>query len=110
MLFPRYVAPSLGYSYYYVNEGALANQGVEFQFNIHAVNTNNLKLDIRLNGAWYDNKVKKMPTDNSGKEYIMNAGLSLGHSPYEYYTVEYAGVNPDNGKAQYYWYYDTKQL
>ena len=110
MLFPRYVAPSLGYSYYYVNEGALANQGVEFQFNIHAVDTRNLKLDIRLNGAWYDNKVKKMPTDNSGKEYIMNAGLSLNHSPYDYYTVEYAGVNPENGKAQYYWYYDPKKL
>lgn len=110
MLFPRYVAPSLGYSYYYVNEGALANQGVEFQLNVHAVNTNNLKLDIRLNGAWYDNKVMKMPTDNSGKEYIMNAGLALGHSPYDYYTVEYAGVNPENGKAQYYWYYDPNKL
>ncbi len=110
MLFPRYVAPSMGYSYYYVNEGALANQGVEFQANIHAVNTKAVTLDIRLNGAYYENKVTEMPKDNSGNYMDMNGGYSLGHSLYDYYMTEFAGVDPESGKALYTYFYDPNNL
>ena len=110
MLFPRSVAPSLGYSYYYVNDGALANQGVEFAANIHAVDQNNIKFDIRLNGAYYDNKVTKMPLDNTGKEMNMNGSMSLGHSLNDYYTCEYAGVDGETGKALYVQYYNPNDL
>lgn len=105
MLFPRYVAPSLGYGYYYVNDGAIVNQGIEFQFNIHAVNTNAVKFDIRLNGAHYSNKVTKMPLDNSGKSQIMNGQWSLGHSMLDYYMVNYEGVN-NQGLATYRMFFD----
>lgn len=110
MLFPRSVAPSLGYSYYYVNEGGLVNQGVEFQANIHAVQTKGVNFDIRLNGAYYDNKITKMPTDNNGKEMNMSGGTSLGHSLYDYYTVEYLGVDGATGKALYASYYNPADL
>lgn len=110
MLFPRYVAPSLGYSYYYVNEGAIDNQGVEFQFNVHAVNTSKVKLDVRLNGAYYNNKVTDMPTDNTGEKMQMNGGWSLGHSLYDYYMHEFAGVDPQTGKSLYTVYYDPNKL
>lgn len=106
MLFPRYVAPSLGYGYYYVNDGALSNQGVEFQFNVHAVNTNAVKFDIRLNGGYYQNRVTKMPLDNSDKPMIMNGSWSLGHSLYDWYLPEYRGVNPESGYGTYSMFYD----
>ena len=110
MLFPRYVAPSLGYGYYYVNEGELVNQGVEFQFNVHAVNTNAVKLDIRLNGGYYNNKVTKMPTDNSGKAMTMNGGWSLGHGLYDYYMTEYRGVDSETGIGTYTLFFDENEL
>lgn len=106
MLFPRYVAPSLGYSYYYVNDGALTNQGVEFQFNVHAVNTNAVKLDIRLNGAHYTNRVTQMPLDNTGKPMYMNGSWSIGHSLNDFYMINYEGVNEETGVGEYTVFYD----
>ena len=106
MLFPRYVSPSMGYSYYYVNEAALSNQGIEFNVNVHAVNTRDVKLDIRINGGHYRNEVTKMPLEADGTPMIMNGSWSLGHSLYDYYMMEYMGVNPENGKAQYKAFYD----
>ena len=110
MLFDRSVAPSLGYSSFYVNEGEMVNQGVEFQFNVHAVNTNAVKFDVRFNGAWYKNTITEMPTDVTGEPKQMDGSMSLGHSIYEYYTIEWAGVNPETGKAEYYYFYDPNNL
>ncbi len=110
MLFDRSVAPSLGYSSFYVNEGEMVNQGVEFQFNVHAVNTNAVKFDVRFNGAWYKNTITEMPTDVTGEPKQMDGAMSLGHSIYEYYTTEWAGVNPETGKAEYYYFYDPNNL
>ncbi len=112
MLFPRYVAPSLGYSYYYVNDGALVDQGVEFQAFVHAYDQGGIRFDIRLNGAYYNNKMTKMPLDNSGKTMNMNGSSSLGHAAngYDYYTCEYAGVDGKTGKALYVQYYNPQDL
>lgn len=113
LLFSRYVAPSLGYAGIYVNDGAMSNQGIEFQFKAHAVDTRNVKLDIRLNGAHYANKMVKMPTDHYedgvAVPMVMSGGMSVGHSGYEYYLPEYAGVDPTTGQAQYYVYYDANK-
>ena len=108
MLFPRYVAPSLGYSYEYINGGKMMNQGVEFQFNIHAVDMRNVKLDIRLNGAHYVNRVLELPKgiDEDAENMITNGGLAVGHSLYDYQMTTYAGVDPETGLAQYVVYYD----
>lgn len=110
MLFSRAVAPSLGYSSYYVNEGAMVNQGVEFQVNVHAVDMKQVKFDIRLNGAYYDNKITKMPLDNNEKPLDWSNGFSLGHSPYDYYTTEYCGVDGATGEALYTLYYNPADL
>ncbi len=108
MLFPRYVAPSLGYSYYYVNDGKLSNQGVEFQLNVHAVDTRNVKLNIRLNGGHYTNRVEEMPLEANGKRMQMNGAMSVGHSLYDWYITEYAGVSAD-GQALYVGYFEPSK-
>jgi TonB-linked SusC/RagA family outer membrane protein len=108
MIFPRYVAPSLGYSYEYLNDGELENQGVEVQLNVHAVNTRNVKLDIRLNGAHYKNKVKALPKYiSSDTEMIMNGSMAVGKGLYDWFLPTYAGVDATTGQAKYIGYYDA---
>lgn len=111
MLFPRYVAPSLGYGGYYVNDAAMMNQGVEFDLKAHALDLRNIKLDIRLNGGFYRNKMLLMPIDGYDEygnpiRMVMSGGMSKGHSTADYYMVHYEGVN-DEGEAMYTAYYDA---
>ena len=113
MLFPRYVAPSLGYGGYYVNDAAMENQGVEFALKAHALDMRNIKLDVRLNGGYYRNKMLLMPIDGydeNGKpeRMVMSGGMSVGHSTYDWYMVHYAGVN-EQGEALYTAYYDANK-
>ena len=112
MLFPRYVAPSLGYGGYYVNDAAMENQGVEFDLKAHAIDMRNVKLDIRLNGGYYRNKMLQMPWDGeydekgNPKRMIMNGSMSVGHSTADWYMPHYEGVN-EEGLALYTAYYDA---
>ncbi len=113
MLFTRAVAPSLGYSAVYTNDAEMLNQGVEFNVKVHAVDTRNVKLDIRLNGAHYNNKMLRMPIDhykNGEPVYtVMSGSMSKGHSILEWYLPEFAGVNDETGEAEYWGYYDAKK-
>ncbi len=111
MLYPRYNATSLGYSYTYINGGKMSNQGVEFQFDVHAVDTRNVKLDIRLNGAYYHNKILELPkeSDDSDEEMSVNGALVVGHSILEYRLPEFVGVDPTTGEAIYVGYYDKSK-
>lgn len=115
MLFYRVTAPSLGYSSKPTNDAKMVNQGVEFTFNVHAVDTRNVKLDIRFNGAHYKNKMLQMPIDYTNADGTvvrqeMNGAMSVGHSRYDHYTVVYGGVDPETGDALYQGYYDVRDL
>ena len=113
LLFSRAVAPSLGYSSLPVNDAKMVNQGVEFGFKVHAVDTRNVKLDIRLNGAHYTNKMLEMPidyykADGTAVRQQMSGAMSVGHSMYDHYTYVYAGIN-DKGAALYEAWYDPNK-
>ena len=106
MLFYRPVAPSLGYSSIPINGGSMVNQGVEIQLLAHLVDKRNVKLDLRFNGAHYTHKITKLPEYlETDEDMIMAGTLAVGHSPYDWYIPEYAGIN-DKGEAQYIGYYD----
>ncbi len=102
MIFPHYTPTSMGYSAYYENGGSMMNQGVELQFNIHAVDTRNVKLDIMLNGSHYQNKILTLP---DGMD--VSGSLVPGHSLYEWRLPEYLGVDAESGQALYTAYYDS---
>ena len=113
MLYPRAVAPSLGYSSIPTNDAKMVNQGVEFGFKVHAVDMRNVKLDIMLNGAHYKNYMTQMPidyydADGTPHRMIMNGAMAEGHSLYDHYTVKYLGVNPENGNSLFEAYYDKR--
>ncbi len=114
MVFTRQVASSNGYKGYYVNDAKMANQGVEFQLNVHAVDTRNVKLDIRLNGGHYANKMLEMPidyVDADGTEHrmVMSGNMSEGHSMYDWYLIDYKGVDMSTGEALYEVCYDANK-
>ncbi|MCR5049839.1 MAG: SusC/RagA family TonB-linked outer membrane protein [Paludibacteraceae bacterium] len=114
MLFPRYVAPSMGYSGFYMNDAEMENQGVEFNLKGHLLDLRNVKLDLRLNGGYYRNKMLKMPNDGYDPEtgepvdMIMSGGMAVGHSTADWYLPHYEGVSED-GLALYTVYYDARK-
>ncbi len=113
MLYMKQVATSLGYASYPVNDGRLRNNGIEFALKWHAVRTKDLQLDVRLNGESYSNKMTRMPIDETTgqpKPYEIHGSYawSEGHSIYDYYLREYAGVDPETGYALYNQYYNVK--
>jgi len=113
MLFPRAVAPSVGYSSIPTNDAKMVNQGVEFQFKVHAIDERNVKLDFMLNGAHYKNYMTQMPVDYvdaQGVEHrmTMNGAMSVGHSMYDHYTYRFMGVDPADGQSMFEAYYDTR--
>ena len=113
MIFPRAVAPSIGYSSIPTNDAKMVNQGIEFGFKVHAVDLRNVKLDFMINGAHYKNYMTQMPVDyvdKNGKEHrmLMNGAMAEGHSLYEHYTIKYMGVDPENGQSLFQAYYDNR--
>ena len=95
MLFLKQVSPSLGYAQYPVNDGKMVNKGLEFSLVAHLVKTNDISLDLRVNGGHYKNKMTQMPMDDTtGKEKPLEIqgayGWSKGHSLYDFYIREYA--------------------
>ena len=108
MLWSLALAPSIGFGSISTNDGIMSNQGAEFQLYVHAVNTNAVKLDIRLNGTHYTNKMVKMPVDALDNEMVMNGAMALGHSYFDHYMAEYVGVGKD-GLANYTMYYDPAE-
>ena len=70
-----------------------------------------MRLDLRINGGNYRNKITQMPIDEStGEEKVIEMqgayAYSKGHSIYDFYVREYVGVNPETGLTQWNRYYN----
>lgn len=110
-LFDRAVPTSFGYAVMTVNDGVLRNSGLEVNLTAHLVDQEDFFVDLNINGAFMANKLTKMPIDPStGKEKLLDPygiyGRAKGHSIYDFYMREYAGVNPKTGVSQWNVYYD----
>ena len=90
---------SIGYGAYSANIGAMKNAGFEFNLAGTVLQTNDLKWDITLNGTNYKNTITELP-----QEQIItgNTLRRVGGSVYDFFLVEWAGVNPENGLPQWY--------
>lgn len=110
-IFDRQVPISLGYASIKVNDGLLRNSGLEFDLVGHVVKTDDFYLDINLNGATLKNEMIEMPIDPATNEQKVidvsgNYGRAVGHSLYDYYIRESAGVDPETGQAMWKVYKD----
>lgn len=80
----------------------MKNQGVEFSIGLTPVKTDRVTWTINFNGLHYKNTVTRLPEELREKGFTRgNQIMKEGGSIYDFYMVKWAGVNPDNGDAQY---------
>ena len=81
------------------NFGSVKNYGLEINLNADLIRTRNWRWDFGVNATFLKNKVKQLPKGegyNSG-----NYRFEEGHSMYEFYMYQYAGVDQMTGLAMY---------
>lgn len=103
MIYKRLLPPSEGSpSNILVNDIDMRNTGFEFEVSADIINQKNLRWNVTLNGTTYKNALTKLPSDKDPKGYKAgNYFRKIGGSLYDWYTYEYAGVDPDNGLPLY---------
>ena len=113
LIFERRVGPSIGYALINVNDGQLRNQGVEFDLTAHLLKKKDYFLDLGVNGEHFTNKITAMPIDPStGKQKVIdvqgNYGWAVGHSIFDFYIRNFAGVDAADGTSTWTVYYEDK--
>lgn len=109
LLFERPLSPSTGYSGINANVGSLSNRGIDGQITGTPFRSDDFSWDIILNFGHYTNKITHLPqkeilTGSIG-QYGNTKKMVEGGSVFDFYIKEWAGVNPENGKAT--WYKDV---
>ncbi len=107
LLFDRRVGPSVGYALITVNDGILRNSGIEFELTAHVLNKADYGLDFSINGEILNNELIKMPIDPATEEPKVldiqgSYGRAEGHSLFDFYMREWAGVDPADGRAMWF--------
>ncbi len=100
LLFSVPLSPASGISSQDVNSGSMFNSGLEFELGVDIINRDNLKWSADINGTLLKNEITKLPRD----PYNINSGyqrVEEGHSRYEWWLLQWQGVNPENGDALY---------
>lgn len=97
--------------YYPVNVGSILNRGFEASLYGDIFSTRNIHWSWNLNMSHYHNEILSLDSSVSeegirGGNYIYKVGGSL----YEAYMYRYAGVDPESGKALYYYTDDDGKM
>ncbi|HNP32218.1 MAG TPA: SusC/RagA family TonB-linked outer membrane protein [Flavobacterium sp.] len=82
------------------NDGALRNTGVEVNLKFDIFKDTPFKLSVFANGAYNKNEISSLGSldDGSHEQRIGTDYINaIGGPAFQYYTVHYLGVNPDNG-------------
>jgi TonB-linked SusC/RagA family outer membrane protein len=110
LFFNQTLPPSSGFTAVQINSGAMRNSGLEFDVNAHVIKpktADGFKLDLGVNGEILKNEITEMPANPfDGVRRIIDGQYSKGHSLYDWYMREWAGVDPANGSALWNLYYD----
>ena len=87
-----------GFTSFTENIGAIRNQGLEFDLEAD-IFQGNFNWTTSLNISTIDNEVLRL--DREGDQIFGSNMLRVGEPLGQFYVHEYAGVNPDNGNAQW---------
>ena len=101
MLYYKPVAGSNGYSQIPMNVGSITNSGLEIDLNYNIFNTKNFTWDINANATIQKSKINELHPDLEGQLIDGSYIYTEGEEMYQMYLVKWAGVNPENGVAQY---------
>ncbi len=98
LLFDISLPPSIGVDSQLKNAGTMRNRGVEISLDGTIINKNDWRWDMNINATFLKNKVVYLPMEpyKSSMYFIMP-----GHSRYEFWLRQWAGVNPETGYNLY---------
>ena len=94
------LSPTSGVATQNRNVGAMTNKGIEITLGGKPVVTKDFSWDLSANFSHNDNKVTELYLGNPVANGLFN--YTVGHSIYEYYTRQWAGVDPANGNPLWY--------
>lgn len=99
LLFSKELVPSSGFSSTNQNIGAVKNYGWEFTITGYPLMKEDWKWKLSLNATTYKNKITALPKTEmwSGNKKWVEGG-----SLYDFYLIEWAGINRENGQPQWY--------
>lgn len=101
LLFNKDLVPSSGFSSTTQNIGALRNYGWELTLQAAPVQTADWSWTVQFNATTYKNRITSLPSPemwSGAKKWVEGGSL------YDWWMIEWAGVNPDNGNPQWYRY------
>ena len=99
LLFSVPLPISTGISEYYDNIGAMENKGIEATLRADIFKGENLRWRVSTSITSFKNEITELPSEEiiTGTKKLM-----VGHSLYDYFIRQYAGVDPQTGEALYY--------
>ena len=98
LLFNNPIPLSTGQATRPENFGSMVNSGIEAELLWSPLKGEKFNLSFNWNGSTVKNELKSLPVDSV---QVGNFRRVVGRSLFDYYMVRSAGVNADNGNAQY---------
>jgi len=104
MLFDVPLSPATGFLSQYQNVGQLKNYGIELQLGYNAIKTKGFDWRIDLNLTSFKNVMQQMPIEFEKNQGFVSGSKKIytGHSIFDFYLREFAGVDQSTGLALYY--------
>jgi len=97
LLLTRPLPPSTGWTSMQQNIGAMENEGIEITLNTVNVHTPNFRWSTDFNISTLRNVITALLP---GQDYL-NTRTMVGRSLNDWYTLDYAGVNPADGRPMF---------
>lgn len=85
-----------------LSSARMQNKGVEFSLDGDVIRTGDFTWNIGVNGAYNQNKILRVTDTEDAIREGDTRWIEVGMPYGTYYAPLWAGVNPDNGEAQYY--------
>lgn len=103
LLFDVPLPISTGYASAWQNIGSMKNYGIELQLGYNIIRSSSFNWRVDLNLTHFKNKITKLPPIQEEKGIINGSKkLLVGHSIFDFWVRDYAGVDASNGDALYY--------
>lgn len=95
------ISMTTGFSSYLMNVGEVQNKGVEFEVSSVNFNTDNFSWNTSFNISHNENEIVKL--NGNQTEIISGTQIrKIGHPYRTFYVIEFAGIDPQTGKPQFY--------